>query len=179
MLFRSWKPFGIEKCFWVSENDWVYSLDFSIKNLSGEKRLIFKELKGKVDVYLNGIIVASHSAQYQPLVVDVTGQLKAKNQLVLHFLKAAPDQKPEGKVLSKRAEIGNYLGPNPMIFTSGIVGYVVLEHTDGSLMNEIVTNFSLNESFTQGKVTFNISGKSRLKSVKVQEIGRASCRVIV
>ncbi len=98
-----WKPFGMEKCFWVSENDWVYSLDFSVENLSGKKRLIFKEIKGKVDVYLNGKKVASHSAQYQPLVVDITRQLKPKNQLVLHFFKAAPDAKPDGKVLSKRA----------------------------------------------------------------------------
>jgi hypothetical protein len=31
-----WKPFGTEKCFWVSENDWVYLLDFSAENLAGE-----------------------------------------------------------------------------------------------------------------------------------------------
>ena len=163
-----WKPFGMENCFWVSENDWVYSLDFSVENLSGEKRLIFKEIKGKVDVYLNGIKVASHSDQSQPLVVDVEGKLKLKNQLVLHFSKAAPDAKPDGKDISKRAEMGNYLGPNPMIYTSGIVGHVVLEHTNGSLMNEIVTDFSLNESLTQGKVTYKISGKSSFKTVKVQ-----------
>lgn len=163
-----WKPFGIEKCFWVSENDWVYSLDFPMKNLSGEKRLIFKEIKGKVDVYLNGLKIASHTAQYQPLIVNITGKLQAKNQLALHFFKAAPDAKPDGPEISKRAPMGNYLGPNPMIYTSGVVGDVILEHTDGSLMDEIVTDFSLNESFTQGKVTCRISGKSRLKSVKVQ-----------
>jgi len=163
-----WKPFGIEKCFWVSEKDWVYSLDFSVKNLSGEKRLIFKEMKGKVDVYLNGIKIASHADQSQPLVVDVTGKLKPENGLVLHFSKAAPDAKPDGKDISKRAEMGNYLGPNPMIYTSGIVGDVILEHTDGSLMNEIITDFSLNQSFTQGNVSFKISGKSRLKTVRVQ-----------
>jgi len=163
-----WKPFGMEKCFWVSENDWVYSLDFSVENLSGEKRLIFTEIKGKVDVYLNGIKVASHSDQSQALIVDVTGQLKPKNQLVLHFLKAAPDEKPGEKDISKRAEMGNYLGTNPMIYTSGVVGDIILEHTDGSLMNEIVTDFSLNDSFTQGTVNFKVSGKSRFKSLKVQ-----------
>lgn len=97
MVEEPWKPFGVEKCFWVSENDWVYSLDFSVTNLSGEKRLIFKELKGKADVSLNRNKVASHADQSHPLVVDITGQLKSKNQLVLHFSKAAPDAKPDGK----------------------------------------------------------------------------------
>lgn len=163
-----WKPFGMEKCFWVSENDWVYSLDFSVENLSGEERLVFLEIKGKVDVYLNETKIASHSDQSQPLIVDVAGKLKPKNQLVLHFFKAAPNPKPGEKDLSKRAEVGNYLGPNPMIYTSGIVGPVVLEHTNGSLISEIITNFSLNESLTQGKVKFQISGKSRFKTAKVQ-----------
>jgi len=89
-----WKPFGIEECFWVFENDWVYSLDFMAKNLTGEKQVVFNELKGKVDVYLNGIKIANHTEQWKPLVVDVTGKLNAKNQLVLHFGKATPNKKP-------------------------------------------------------------------------------------
>jgi len=163
-----WKPFGMEKCFWVSENDWVYSLDFSAENLSGEKRLVFKEMKGKVDVYLNGIHVAAHSDQSRPLYVDVAGKLKQNNQLVLHFAKAAPNPKPGERDPSKRAEMGNYLGPNPMIYTSGVVGDIILEHTDGSLISDLITNFTLNESLTQGKVTFTISGKCRFKTVTVQ-----------
>jgi hypothetical protein len=163
-----WKPFGMEKCFWVSGNDWVYLLEFSTENLSGEKRLIFEEMKGKVDIYFNGLKVASHSDQSQPLVVDVSGKLLPKNQLLLHFFKAAPNQKPGEKDQSKRAQVGNYLGPNPIIYTSGIVGHVVLEHTDGSLMNEIVTEFSLNESLTEGKVACKIFGKSRFSNVKIQ-----------
>jgi len=123
---QPWKPFGTEKCFWVSENDWVYLLDFSVENLSGEKRLVFKEMKGKVDVYLNGNKIASHADQSQPLVVDITGQLQPKNQLVLHFSKAAPVARADGKEISKRAEMGNYLGPYPMIYTSGIVSHVIL-----------------------------------------------------
>ena len=163
-----WKPFGMEICFWVSENDWVYSLDFSVENLSEEKRLICKEIKGKVDVYLNSIKVASHSDQSQPLFVDVTGKLKHENQLLLHFSKAAPEAKPGEKDPLKRADMGTYLGPNPMLYTSGVVGDIILEHTDGSQINEIITGFSLNDSFTLGTVKFNISGKSRFKTIKVQ-----------
>lgn len=162
-----WKPFGLEKCFWVSENDWVYSLDFVANKQTGEKRLVFKETKGKFDVYLNGIKIASHSEQWQPLVVDVTGKISSKNQLVLHFAKAAPNRKADGKDISKRAPMGNYLGPNPMIYTSGIVGPVILEHTDGSFMNEIITDFSLTESFTQGKVSCKVSGKVNAKKAQV------------
>ena len=163
-----WKPFGMEKCYWVSQKDWVYSLDFAVENLSGAKRLVFKEMKGEADVYLNGIKVASHSDQSQPLIVDVTGKLKPENQLSFIFPKPAPTQKTGEADPSKRAKMGTYLGPNPMLYTSGIVGDVILEHTNGILMNEIITDFSLNDSFTQGTVKFRVSGISRLKTVKVQ-----------
>ena len=88
-----WKPFGMEKCYWVSQKDWIYSLDFRVENLSGAKRLIFKEMKGEVDVYLNGIKVASHSDQSQPLFVDVTGKLKPENQLDSSFFQSCSGSK--------------------------------------------------------------------------------------
>ncbi len=163
-----WKPLGMEKCYWVSQKDWVYSVDFKVKNTSGENRLLFKELKGDVSVYLNGELIASHSDQAHPLVVDVTGKLKPENKLVLHFEKAAPNERPGSSDPAIRSKNGSYLGPNPSIYTAGVVGDVILERTDGSLMNQIITDFSLNDTFTQGEVKFAISGKSRLKTLKVQ-----------
>ena len=168
MIEKPWRPYGTEKCFWVSQKDWVYSVKFECKKVSEESRLIFKELKGKVDVYLNNELVASHSDQAHPLMIDVTGKLKAENQLVLHFSKAAPSEKSDEKDSSKRGARGTYLGPNPLLHTSGVVGDVILEHTDGSLINEIITDFSLDDSFTKGDVKFGVSGKSRFTTVKVQ-----------
>ena len=163
-----WKPLGMEKCYWVSQKDWLYSVIFKSKNTSGEYRLLFKELKGEVTVYLNGESIASHSDQAHPLEIDVTGKLKPENQLVLHFEKAAPDEKPGAPDQALRKKNGTYLGPNPMIYTSGIVGEVILYHTDGSLMKEIVTDFSLNVDFTEGKLKCAVLGRSRLKTVRVQ-----------
>ena len=28
MIEEPWKPFGMEKCYWVSQKDWVYALNF-------------------------------------------------------------------------------------------------------------------------------------------------------
>jgi len=163
-----WKPLGMEKCYWVSQKDWLYSVNFKAKNNTGENRLLFKELKGDVTVYLNGALIASHSDQAHPLEVDVTGKLKPENQLVLHFEKAAPNEKPGAADPAIRKKNGTYLGPNPMIYTSGVVGEVILEHTDGNLMKEIITDFSLNDDLTEGKLKIAVSGKSRLKTLKVQ-----------
>jgi beta-mannosidase len=163
-----WKPKGMEKCYWVSQKDWLYGVNFKVKDRSGEQRLLFKELKGDVVVYLNGELLARHSDQAHPLVLDVTGKLKPENQLALHFVKAAPDEKPGQADPSIRKKNGTYLGPNPMLYTSGVVGEVILERTDGHLIEEIITDFSLNEAFTKGEVRFAISGKSRFRKAKVK-----------
>ena len=97
-----------------------------------------------------------------------TGKLKQENQLVLHFAKAEPPRKPGSPDPSKRASKGTYFGFNPLMHTLGVVDDVILEHTDGSLMNDIVTDFSLNDSFTEGNVRFAVSGKSRFKTVKIR-----------
>ncbi len=169
-----WKPFGMEKCYWVSQKDWIYTVSFRSAKTGIESRLIFKELKGAVDVYLNGALIASHANQAQPLVVDVTENLNPENQLVLHFTDPIsargfkPDKKNAAKDQLKRKPEGSYLGPNPMLYTLGLVGDVVLEHTDGSLIHEIITDFSLNDSYSEGQLKFAVSGKSRFQSVEVQ-----------
>lgn len=162
-----WKPFGMEKCFWVSQKDWVYSVNFKVENTSIESRLLFKELKGKVSVSLNGELLDNYFDQAHPLIVDVSGKLKPVNQLVLHFRKAAPEEKPDQPNPSFRKESGTNLGPNPMLYTSGVVGDIILEQTNGSFINEIITDFSLNNSLTKREVKFSVSGKSRQNNIKV------------
>lgn len=165
-----WKPFGMENCYWVSEKDWVYSVNFNAKKTTGENRLIFKGIKGHADVYLNGIHVAIHSVMSLPLIIDVTGKIKSKNSLVLHFAKGAPKVKgvPENPDQLERSPMGSYLGPNPMIYTSGLFDSVILENTDGSIITGIVTDVSLDKSLAEGTVTIDVSGRSRYKKVEVQ-----------
>jgi hypothetical protein len=163
-----WKPHGMEKCYWVSQKDWIYALKFQVRDQAGEQRLLFKELKGDVSVYLNGELLARQADQAHPLAVDVSGKLDPENQLLLHFKKAAPDLRPGQADPSVRKKNGTYLGPNPMLYTSGIVGEVFLERTDGHLLEEIITDFSLNETFTQGRVSFKLSGKSTLNKAKIR-----------
>ena len=163
-----WNPFGMEKCYWVSQKDWVYSVSFNSINPSAEYRLVFKELKGSVNVYLNGEFLVGHADQAQPLMVDITGKLMPKNHLVLHFERAAPLEKPDQPDPAKRQKNGTYLGPNPMLYTAGIVDEVILERTAGTLIDEIITDFSLNDSFSRGLVKLAISGKSKLGNIKIQ-----------
>jgi beta-mannosidase len=162
-----WKPFGMEKCFWVSQKDWVYSTTFTADKPDGEKRLVFSGIRGTAKVYLNGSLIASHSDQTKPLVVDVTGKILSNNSIAVHFVKAAPNVKEGDPDPAKRYALGTYLGPNPQIYTSGLIDDVALEYTDGSLISEIITDFGLNESLTEGKVKLSLSGRSRSGSVKI------------
>jgi len=163
-----WKPFGIEKCYWVSQKDWVYSVSFSAKKNPGECRLVFKGLKGKVTVYLNGIRIASHSDTAVPLVADLSGKLLPNNSLVLHFAKTAPDVKSGGKDPSKRNPTASYLGPNPMLYTSGPFHDILLEYTSGITISEVFTDFSLDETLKRGEVRLQIKGVCPDKGVKIE-----------
>jgi hypothetical protein len=75
-----WLPGGTEKCFWVGGLDWVYALRFGAR--PGRRSwLRFLGLEGKVEVYLNGKHIASHSDLTAPLAVEVSNDLRPENTL--------------------------------------------------------------------------------------------------
>ncbi|MFC1764062.1 hypothetical protein ACFL6U_18560, partial [Planctomycetota bacterium] len=80
-----WRSGAAEACQWVSDLDWLYACQFSAPQSEAPARLRFLGLDTLVDVYLNGEHVASHWNMYLPLEIDVTGRLKPKNTLILHF----------------------------------------------------------------------------------------------
>ena len=153
-----WLPYGTEKCFWVGEEDWIYTTRFSTEEPGREARLRFMGIENKVDVYLNGEHLTSHASKL-PLVVDVSGRLRSENILVLHC--HADFRSREGK----RQDRGSYLGPNPSISSVGIFGSVFVELSDGNRFEEVVADVSLDESLSQGTVTVDVAGVSHLDSV--------------
>ncbi len=156
-----WLPHGTEKCFWVGQQDWVYSVRFAIEDQGGEARMRFMGIENKVDVYLNGKRLASHANQL-PLVVDVSGLLNTENVLVLHC--HADFRSDEGQ----RRERGSYLGPNPSISSVGVFDQVFVEISEGARFDEVVANAALDEALTQGTVTVDVAGESRLASATLR-----------
>jgi len=156
-----WGVRGTEKCFWVNQRDWVYAVRFVVQNLGPEARLRFQGIENKVDIYLNGKPLAKHNSKL-PLVVDVSERLVKENVLVLHcHADARADQ-------GSRSKGGSYLGPNPAISSVGVFDKIFVETSDGHLMQEIVTDVSLNETLTQGTVTVDAAGTSPLSSVELR-----------
>ena len=162
-----WLLGGTEKCFWVREQDWVYAVRFVIEDQGREAWLRFKGIKNKVDVYLNGERLASHSSQL-PLAVNVSGRLRPENALVLHFHAVDRPGKDDSPDRGRRRNSGSYLGPNPAISSVGVFDKVFVEISDGHLMKEVVTDVSLNEALTKGTVTVDAAGTSHLSSVEVR-----------
>ncbi|MFC1765268.1 glycoside hydrolase family 2 protein [Planctomycetota bacterium] len=157
-----WLPGGTEKCFWVREQDWVYGVRFAVKKQGREAWLRFQGIENKVDVYLNGELLASHDSKL-PLAVNVSGRIQPENVLVVHcHASARPGQ---GRRNSNR---GSYLGPNPAISSVGVFGKVFVEISDGHRLQELVTDVSLNETLTQGTVTVDAAGTSHLSSVELR-----------
>jgi hypothetical protein len=156
-----WLPGGTEKCFWVNEKDWIYTVRFAMTEPGQTAWLRFMGIENEADIYLNGRHLAAHTNKL-PLTVNVSDRLSPDNTLVLHFHSDANAGQ------GHRSPGGSYLGPNPNIISVGIFDKVFLEISDGHRMQEIVTDVSLNKSLTKGTVTVEATGTSSLSSVELR-----------
>lgn len=172
-----WLPGGTEKCFWVGEQDWVYAVPFVVEEQGREAWLRFKGVEDRVDVYLNGERVASHSGKL-PLAINVTGHLHPENSLVLHVHSNSRPGQADSPGRGRRSNSGSYLGPNPAISSLGVFDKVFVEISDGHLMKEIVTDVSLDEGLTKGTVTVDVAGTSRVSSVELR-VGESTASTAV
>jgi hypothetical protein len=174
-----WLPGAAEKCKWVAEQDWVYTVKFEAAQIDTESLLHFNGLDTIVDVYLNSKQIASHSNMYLPLVVNVSGKLQKENTLVLHFHSVY--EKSDGKItpirnvngdLERRVRRPNqnyskYLGPHPNFSRVGVYDRIFLETTYGSKLTEVVAGASLNETLTVGTVKLDIAGTCHTDNIEI------------
>jgi len=156
-----WLPGGTEKCFWVAQQDWIYAVQFTLNKQGPEAWLHFKGIENKVDIYLNGERLASHASKL-PLAIPVNGRLHAKNSLVLH---CHADASPGNE---QRSDRGSYLGPNPAISSVGVFDGVFVEVSDGHLLQEVLTDISLDETLTKGTVAVDAAGTSPQSSLELR-----------
>jgi len=174
-----WLPGAAEKCKWVAEQDWVYSVNFTATEVEAESLLRFEGLDTIVDVYLNGKQIASHSNMYLPLVVDISGKLQKENTLVLHFHTVYEQLNgkrlrirnvngdPDRRVRRPNQNYSNYLGPYPNFSRVGVYDKVFLEVTHGCHMTEVVADASVNETLTIGTIKLDVAGICQLNDVEV------------
>ena len=174
-----WLPGRAEEYKWIAQRDWLYSVTFTAAHPQAASKLHLKGLDTIVDVYLNGQQVASHANMYWPLSVDVTGRLRDKNVLVLHFhtvfdssdgtsrplrkLKGSPSR----RVRRPQQNYGNYLGPQPSFSRVGVYDRVLLEVTDGSCLSEVVVDANVDESLRKSAVSVDFAGESRFSEVEI------------
>jgi hypothetical protein len=167
-----WLPGRAQRYQWIAEHDWVYVVRFNATEPQAESWLHFKGLDTIVDVYLNGQRIASQENMYLPLRVNVTGRLRERNTLVLHFHSVyekaddgrsvirTVDGDPERRVRRPNQNYGNYLGPYPNFSRVGVYDRIFLEVTHGSELTEVVVDASVDEALSAGTVTVDARGTS-------------------
>lgn len=143
----------------IGETDWLYRCSFSGR--PGKRcRLLFEGLDTVVDIYLNGEFLGFCNDFYFPAVFDITGRLKEKNTLKLHFKSPLRymeeqewDSRWNGGVLrcktvrkpihdfppEQETEGSNYQGAVPYFTPVGIYAPVYLEYYEEEEILE--TNF--------------------------------------
>jgi beta-galactosidase/beta-glucuronidase len=172
-----WLPGRAEACRWVSDKDWIYAAEFPCAEPGAIAFLHFRGLDALVDVYLNGIRIASSASAVAPLRVEVTGRLRARNSLVLHFhtIFARGDRtKPEPlrtfrgqPVRRSTSNYSAYLGPRPYFSRVGVFDAVELELTRGTEFRDVLAVATLDDAFTRGRVTIDAAGSAAVAGTRV------------
>ena len=73
----------VEKCQWISDEDWIYTCRFTADPSSMRSMLHFGGIDTVADIFLNGEHIAFHDDMYLPLRLDI--QVKEENVLVVYF----------------------------------------------------------------------------------------------
>ena len=154
-----WLPGRAEACRWVSDKDWLYSVEFPCAEPNAIAFLHFRGLDSMVDVYLNGNRLASSASALVPLRVEVTGQLRPRNSLVLHFhtiFARGDGPKPEPlrtfrgqPVRRSGSNYSAYLGPQPYFSRVGVFDAIDLEITHGTEFREVLAVATVDDTFAR------------------------------
>ncbi|WP_274650268.1 glycoside hydrolase family 2 protein [Paenibacillus humicola] len=163
-----------QACQWVAEQDWIYRRTFAFDGPAGpgvRAYLHFKGLDTLADVYVNGELVARHNDMFVPLRTEVTGRLRAVNELVLHFRSAHAyirqlelPSEWEGKIRRSRLlrkhehDFAPYLSAKPYFTRVGVYDSVQLELVDETEIAETDLRIGLTEGYRQGKVQTTVFG---------------------
>jgi hypothetical protein len=167
-------PRGLNKakeCLWIAESDWAYRTTFAAPTLGTKAFLNFQGLDTVADLYLNGEKIAEHRDIYLPTRVDVTGKLKDKNTLVVHFqspheyIKHQPwDERWTGPVHRNRVlrkpheDFNSFNGAFPYFTPIGIFDDVLLETVDAAELTYVDIDYHFENGAVKLAVTPEISG---------------------
>jgi beta-mannosidase len=73
---------------WVEDATWWYRAEFAAPtDLAADERLrlVLDGLDTVASIWLNGHLVGRHESQFRPAVLDVTGQVARRNELLIRF----------------------------------------------------------------------------------------------
>ncbi len=161
---------GVLACRWVEECRWTYRRQFSTSESALEERawLIFEGLDLDAVIILNGIEIGQHHNSFRPCRIEVTGKLKANdNLLVVHIdagLFGVADKPAAGYVgtidglLHKRWWLRKPQSQaawdwSPRLLNVGIHGPVRLEWTAAAMRLEmLVPLVTVSEDLASGTV---------------------------
>ncbi|MCU0378350.1 MAG: hypothetical protein MUC78_08830 [Bacteroidales bacterium] len=167
-----WLPGKAAEYTWIADKDWIYTLNFNIKEKSKDIFLLFKGLDGIADIYLNGKLIASHSVMYNPLKLEVADMLLDNNNITVHFHTVFTDVDGKKEVIKfvdddktrpvRRPEQNyiNYLGPDPYYSRVGIFDKVILQVTGGNYMSEVVAGSTISDALDNGELTIDVRGNT-------------------
>ena len=163
VIEKPWKAGRAEACKWVAETDWLYAVRFTAFEAGGTTYLRFQGVDTIVDIYLNGVLLASRSNMYMPFRLETTGRLQRENILVLHFHSVFREGEPIQSVekqLVRRSQNNyrTYLGPHPYFSRVGVFGEIVLETEGKGALRELVVNSDIDPSLRNGEIAVQVSG---------------------
>lgn len=186
-------PEDARSCLWVAEQDWSYSVRFSLPDETlplSQSRLVCAGIDTIARIFINSILIGEHRDQYLPFTADITPHLKKDNTLRIDFTSPftaieairselgdtlPPEIEPHRYLRKSNEDFTDFNGARPYLTTIGIYDTVQVILHDGLLIDQLSHDTALAAPYDQATITVTASGSLSSGSAGSQI---ASCRAV-
>lgn len=187
---NDWEPYWYSNNFedyaWMEDEYWTYRTNFTRPEPEHDQRLIFisKGIDYEFDIYLNGEHLLYQEGMFTPVKLDITGQLKENNELLIVVYPAPKVHKNS----RDRSQANRSVKPavsygwdwHPRLIPLGIWDETYLEIKPVNSFDHLEVDYSLSDDLKTALVKIDMKGKGlaglsydiRVKDRSENEISR-------
>lgn len=167
---KDWKPFYVAENWkdylWMEDVFWTYRTQFDKPELLEEELLFFvsKGIDYEFDILLNGKKIFYQEGMFAPVNLNLTNDLKESNELLVKIYPAPKlpgfDMNRSQAAQSVKPAVSYGWDWHPRLVPLGIWDDTYLEIRNQTFIEDLYTDYKLNDDFTEAGISVIAEGKS-------------------